>query len=255
MSLANIHVEMERDLNLLVQAKLKYAKKILSKYLQQFDDDFLIKVIKLIFKEHKIHADSNLSAEGWMQVINEKTLVHAILSWHIQLLYEQVTPQSRWLGSNDVISTSTQWDNRSEFLGELIHILSQESEAKTIEEKLTSKLKIAKQLGDKIASTDIDALKDAQTLGFIAIISSLLKYCCMLMPVIFPSYKDPIVANKCTMGNAWHTLWSGKSLHTVYLEHVEATLAKIDEIHCLIERNVDMNLDEEDVLRPLISSV
>ena len=56
-----------------------------------------------------------------------------------------------------------------------------------------------------------------------------------------------MVAEKCRLGNSWHTLWSGKSLHTVYLERVEATLAKIDEIRGLIENNVAMDDSEEEV--------
>lgn len=251
MSLADIYIEMERDFNELVQARLKDAKTILSEYPQHFDDDFLISVIKSIFSEQKIHADSRLSEVEWQQMINEKTLFHAILSRHIQLLYEHVAPQSRWLDTNDVTSMPAQGDARRDFLAELIQILSQKSEAKGIEEKLTFKVKMAKQLGDKIASTDMAALKDTETLGLLVIISSLLKYCCMLMPLIFHSYKDPVVANKCTFGNSWHTLWSGKSLHTVYLEHAEATLAKIDELRGLIENNVDIEVNEDEV-RPLL---
>ncbi|MDR3503723.1 MAG: hypothetical protein P4L79_14185 [Legionella sp.] len=253
MSLADIYVEMERDFNELVQARLKDAKTILSKYPQHFDDNFLISVIKSIFREQKIHADSALPEEEWKRIINEKTLFHAILSWHIQLLYDHVAPQSRWLDTNDVTSTPVQCNSRREFLVELIQILSQKSEAKSIEEKLTFKFKMAKQLGDKIASTDMAALKDTETLGFIAIISSLLKYCCMLMHLIFPSYKDPVVANKCTLGNSWYTLWSGKSLHTIYLEHAEATLAKIDALRGLIENNVDIEVNEDEV-RPLLGA-
>lgn len=251
MSLADIHIEMERDFNRLVQARLKDAKTILAKYPQQFDDDFLIDVIKAIFREHKIHADSDLSDVEWMRVVNEKTLFHAILSKHIRLLYEQVAPQSRWLGTNDVTSMPTEAESRKKFLAELLQILSQQSTAKSIEERLKFKFKIAMQVGEKIASTDMAALKDSQTVGLLAIISSLIKYCCMLMPIIFSAYKNPVVAEKCHLGNSWHTLWSGKSLHTVYLEHAEATLAKLDHIRCLIENNVEMDEPEEEV-RPLL---
>lgn len=88
-------------------------------------------------------------------------------------------------------------------------------------------------------------LKDSDAIGLITIISSLLKYYCMLMP-------RPSGCRECRLGNSWHTLWSGTSLHTVYLERVEATLAKIDEIRGLIENNVAMDESEEEAPITLI---
>ncbi|CAM4471239.1 MAG: hypothetical protein LEGION0403_FIIPPAGN_01403 [Legionella sp.] len=41
------------------------------------------------------------------------------------------------------------------------------------------------QVDDKISIFDVDELKNSRVGGLIAVISSLLKYCCMLIPIIF----------------------------------------------------------------------
>jgi hypothetical protein len=93
MSLADIHTEMERDFNRLVQARLKDAKTILSKYPQQFDDDFLTDVIKAIFREHKIHADSDLSDVEWMRNISS---CHPVMAYPITIRAGHTSIQMAW---------------------------------------------------------------------------------------------------------------------------------------------------------------
>ncbi|KTD43120.1 hypothetical protein [Legionella parisiensis] len=226
MSLAKIYAEEAKDFEHRVEKISKNAKTILAKYPHDFDEELVSFAVRSILRYNDIDAYEEISDSQWAVVLNEKTLFNAILAYYFSALDEQLFRQSNWLHKNDVPTEKQDINIRTKFLGELSRIREKKFEGHSIEEAIQFKLAQAKELSDVITKTDIEHLKDHHTLNILEVISSILKL--FSMSVFCPLYFDPIISNKSHMGNAFSTLWSGKSLNTIHMEHLKAKSEQLE---------------------------
>ncbi|WP_412755743.1 hypothetical protein [Legionella anisa] len=196
-----------------------------------------------IFKDlGYIDAYDKVSESRLSEILNEKTLFNAILAYYFSVLDEQLFRQSNWLHNNDVPTKMDYINLRRKFIGDLYNILGKKFEGHSVEEAIRFKLKQVKELSEVITKTDIENLKDHQTLSIMEVISSLLKLFCMA--IFYPLYHDPIISNKCNMGNAFATLWSGKSLNTIHMEHLQAQLEQLEQTCKIVSEALAISPDE-----------
>ncbi|HHF7374738.1 hypothetical protein [Legionella bozemanae] len=226
MSLAKIYAEEAKDFEQRVKKISKTAKKILSKYPHDFDEELIIFAVRSILRHNEIDAYEKIPESQLAAMLNEKTLFNAILAYYFSALDEQLFRQNNWLHKNDVPTEEEDINLRTKFLGELYVIREKKFEGHSIEEAIRFKLEQTKELSDVITKTDIEHLKDHHTLNILEVISSLLKL--FGMAIFSPLYFDPIISNKCAMGNTFATLWSGKSLNTVHMEHLKAKSEQLE---------------------------
>ncbi|KTC87062.1 hypothetical protein [Legionella brunensis] len=229
MSLWQIYAEANRDFDKKIKGLIPQAKRVLSKYPHDFDNELLYVVIRSILNQRNIHAYSEISETELKEILNDKLLFNSILSFNLSGLSEQLQRQINWLDHNDApIKDDTKVTLRQQFLLELHAILVQKFQGSTIDEQLRFKLTISKQMGDKITDSNIESLKDHSTLGFIQPISLLLKLCCMFLTRNL--YFNPIIANKCSMGDSFRTIWSGKTINDIHLEQLQIKVREVDNI-------------------------
>ncbi|HHF7365967.1 TPA: hypothetical protein ACPSKY_001071 [Legionella bozemanae] len=226
MSLAKIYAEEAKDFEQRVKKISKTAKKILSKYPHDFDEELVIFAVRSILRHNEIDAYEKIPESQLAAMLNEKTLFNAILAYYFSALDEQLFRQNNWLHKNDVPTEEEDINLRTKFLGELYGIREKKFEGHSVEEAIRFKLEQTKELSDVITKTDMEHLKDHHTLNILEVISSLLKL--FGMAIFSPLYFDPIIANKCDMGNTFATLWSGKSLNTVHMEHLKAKSEQLE---------------------------
>ncbi|MCE0721770.1 hypothetical protein [Legionella resiliens] len=248
MSLAEIYAEESKDFEQRVKKISKTAKEILSKYPHDFDEGLLIFAVRSILRANKIDAYDEIPEARLSEILNAKTLFNAILADYFSALDEQLFRQSNWLQKNDVPTEKDYINLRSQFLSDLYAVREKKFEGHSIEEAIRFKLKQVQELSDVIAKTDIESLKDHQTLKTMEVISSLLKLFCMA--IFSPLYFDPIIANKCSMGNAFGTIWSGKSLNTIHMEHLKAKSEQLEQACNIVSKALAIspdNLSEDTV--------
>lgn len=242
MSLAEIYAEETEDFAQRVKKITKNAKRILSKYPHDFDDTLLNFAVESILRHNNIDAYEEISDTRWPIILNEKTLFNAILAQYFSILDEQIFRQTNWLRKNDVPTEQADIDLRTQFLGKLYTIREKKFEGHSVEEAIRFKLEQTKELSDVITKTDIEHLKDHHTLNILEVISSLLKF--FSMAIFSPLYFDPIVSNKSDMGNAFSTLWSGKSLNTIHMEHLKAKAEQLERACNIVREALAIPPDE-----------
>ncbi|KTD71857.1 hypothetical protein [Legionella tucsonensis] len=248
MSLAKIYAEEAEDFAHRVKKITKSAKRILSKYPHDFDDTLLNFAVESILRHNNIDTYEEISDALWPVIFNEKTLFNAILAYYFSILDEQIFRQTNWLQKNDVPTDNEDVNLRVKFLGQLYAIREKKFEGHSVEEAIRFKLEQTKELSDVITKTDIEQLKDHHTLNILEVISSLLKF--FSMAVFCRLYFDPIVANKCDMGNAFSTLWSGKSLNTIHMEHLKAKAEQLEHACNMVREALAIPQDEENTKQP-----
>ncbi|KTD63824.1 hypothetical protein Lsan_1257 [Legionella santicrucis] len=226
MALWEVYAEMARDFDKRAKQVTNDAQKILSKYPHHFDDEILSTAVRSILEQNHIDAYKKVSESEWKKILNEKTLFNAILAYYFAMLDEQIFRQTNWLKSNDVPTEKNDIELRQNFLGQLYAIRNKKFTGHTVEESIQFKFKQTKELSDVLLKTDMEHLKDQHSLNIMEVMSSLLKLFCM--SIFSPLYFDPIVSNKCDMGNSLNTLWSGKSLNNVHMEHLKAKSVQLE---------------------------
>lgn len=242
MSLAEIYAEEAKDFAQLVEKATKNAKKILSKYPHGFDDAVLSVAVRSILIRNHIDAYEEVTNAKWAELLNDKTLFNAILAYYFSVLDEHLFRQTNWLKSNDVPTEQNDINLRQAFLDQLYAIRENKFEGQTVDEAIRFKLKQVNALSDVITKTDMECLKDHHTLDIVDVISSLLKLFCM--GISRRLYHDPIISNKCEMGNAYGTLWSGKSLNNVHMEHLKAKVEQLAQVHTIVSESLAIQQDE-----------
>ncbi|STX52044.1 Uncharacterised protein [Legionella busanensis] len=243
MPLSEVYAETARDFDQRVKQVRKEAKNILSIYPHHFNDELLYLTVKSILIQNKIDAYTEVPETKWKEIINKKTLFNAILDYHFFIFDTQLFRQLNWLNSNDVPTEEDSIRIRKEFLDKLCSIRNKKFEGSTIEEAIRFKLKQATELSDVITQTNLETLKDRNTLNIIQVISNILKL--FFMSIFYPFCFDPIVSNKCSMGNSVGTLWSGKSLNSVHMEHLKAKSEQLEHTCKEVNEYLDIQQDEE----------
>ncbi|WP_058533955.1 hypothetical protein [Legionella saoudiensis] len=247
MALWEVYAEEAKDFDQRAKQVMIEARKVLSIYPHNFNDELLYFAVHSILRQNKIDAYTAVQDSQWKEMINEKTLFNAILDYYFSMFDEQIFRQTNWLHSNDVPTRENNILERQNFLEKLNTIRNKKFECNTTEEAIRFKLKLVTELSDLISQTDLETLKDHNTLNIVEIISSLLKLFCMS---IFSSlYFDPIISNKCNMGNSFGTLWSGKSLNSIHMEHLKAKSEQLKHTCKIISEflNIQENQRVEEV--------
>ena len=242
MSLADIYAEMHRDFEQRVKKVTINAKEILSKYPHDFEDELLSIVVEEILIKNRIDAYDEVSDTQWSIILNEKTLFNAILAYYLTVLDSHLFRQTNWLKRNDVPTEQNDIDSRREFLDSLYDILLKKYEEHNVEESIQNKLKQVNELSHVIINTNIESFKDTSTLHIIDVVASLLKLFCM--SIFYPLYSDPIISNKCNMGHGYGTLWSGKSLNTIHIEHLKAKLDQLEHVGTIVSNSLKIPQEE-----------
>lgn len=246
MPLWKIYAEVAKDFDQRVKQVMKEARNILSIYPHNFNDELLYIAVQSILRKNKIDAYTKVPESKWKEMINEKTLFNAILDYHFSVFDEQILRQLNWLNSNDVSTGENNIHERQCFLEKLYTIRNKKFECHTAEEAIRFKLKQVTDLSDVITKTDLEILKDHNTLNIVEVISSLLKLFCM--SIFSPFYFDPVISNKCSMGNSFGTLWSGKSLNSVHMEHLKTKSEQLEHTCKVVSEslNIQQNQGIED---------
>lgn len=230
MSTWRIYQEMSKERERQVKSKIKEAQNLLSKYSHTWDDEVLYRALDRICAKNML-AMSNYSQ--WPKVLNEQTLCEAILFCHLRKIKTQIETQKMWLDFNDApIADANKIRLRKEFLNQLEAILLRKYEGKTIEEQLKFRFKQSQDLSDKITSTPLEELKDHSTFGLIQKISMLLKLCCMFLTGGL--YTNRVIYNKCALGSPFSTLWSGKTLNDIQVDHLKIRMTALEQIHTVL---------------------
>ncbi|QEY52770.1 hypothetical protein [Legionella longbeachae] len=163
------------------------------------------------------------------------------------MLDEQIFRQTNWLKSNDVSTEKNDVELRRNFVRRLDAIRSKKFTGDTVEEAIQFKCKQTKELSDVFLHTNMEHLKDQHFLNIMEVISSILKL--FFMSIFSPLYFDPVISNKCDMGNSLSTLWSGKSLNNVHMEHLKAKSEQLEhacnKVREFLAMTQDGGYDEE----------
>ncbi|KTC85246.1 hypothetical protein [Legionella cincinnatiensis] len=243
MPLWEVYAEAARDFDKRAQEVTSKAQKILSKYPHHFDDEILSAAVRSILKHNHIDAYQEVTELEWKRILNEKTLFNEILAYYFAMLDEQIFRQANWLKSNDVPTEKNDIELRQNFLSKLYAIRNKKFEGHTVEGAIQFKLNQIKELSEVLLKTDMENLKDHHSLNIIEVISSILKLFCM--SIFCPLYFDPIISNKCDMGNSVSTLWSGKSLNNVHMEHLKAKSEQVEYACKKVSEFLAMTQDED----------
>ncbi|QMT59755.1 hypothetical protein [Legionella sp. PC997] len=243
MSLWEVYAEEARDFDQIVRQGVKKAKNILSIYPHDFEDELLYVAVRSLLRQNDIDAYTEVSESKWKEILNGKTLFNVILAFHLSVFDEQIFRQSNWLKKNDVFTDENNIELRRNLLSQLYEIRIKKFEGHTIEEAIRFKFGQVTELSDVLMKTDLESLKDHSTLNILEVISSILKYFCM--SIFFSLYHDPVISNKCSMGNACSTLWSGKSLNTVHMEHLKAKSEQLEHVRKIVSDSLNIQQEEQ----------
>lgn len=242
MPLWEVYAEVAKDFDKRVKHVTNKAQEILSKYPHHFDDEILSFAVQSILKKNHIDAYEEVSESEWKRILNAKTLFNEILAYYFAVLDEQIFRQTNWLKSNDVLTAKNDIERRQNFLSQLYAIRSKKFTGDTVEEAIQFKCKQAQELSDVFLNTNMEHYQDQHFLNIMEVISSILKLFCM--SIFSPLYFDPIISNKCDMGNSLSTLWSGKSLNNVHMEHLKAKSEQLEHACKKVGKFLAMTQDE-----------
>lgn len=229
MTLSDLYAAEAREFNKRVTSLAIEANRIMEKFPYDFNDVIIRDVVAALLEKNNVHSHTELSNYQKRRILNEKTLLDGILSWHLDVLQEQLVRQYNWIKSNDYPSSPEKILLRTNFVTDLLDIVNEGDFTMNGTVSLRQNLIVSMKISDKITHTDFNSLKDISTFGILDVCSALLKLCGMI--IAYPLYYDSVVDNKCRNASPFSSIWSGKTLNDMHFEHLEAKVRRIESAY------------------------